>query len=585
MQDQWDSYPCTIHEQPASIAVNLSFAERAAQPQHPALALFRVQIKAPDERGMPEGDDEVAALHALEDQLEDLVAAAGGVQVGRITSSGWRDLACYTQLDESACLRLLDEVATAHGYSMQLQHRPDPERSLYWQVLYPSPSEWQVMMNRRVIRQLSDRGDLLREPRTIDHTARFDTEADAQAFAQSLTAPYTQVTSGGASDQHAAAHIVSFQHHGVPDAPSMNAHGLDLVNLAHSHGGRYDGWGCPVVVDDGPTDTFVVDDHAEQMAWHLAQRLADADYDAIADDIAYTPAEDLERMIYGLSVDPQSVERAARWAHARPDSALAHVVLGVSMVVRGWERRGTGYGHEVAPEAWVQFLAGLDGARTPMQRAIELAPDMPEPHAWLITVDMASGGTPDARRAHFDAALARDPQHWAAHMKYFLSLTSKWGGSHDQMFDFAQRCSEAAPVGDLRHLLVAMAINEYALDVGASACGGLRTTAHAARLRQALYAWIDATPDNLADQLRWTTSSFHATAVNQFAAACYLCGADHEALLLTEALHGQIESTPWGWLGLNAWERKRPVKVHDRILRELREAAAPQPASEGAALH
>ncbi len=562
MEDRWETYPCTLGDHPSFITFNLGFAPRSAEPQHPHLAGFRLQLKSPDERGLPQ-DDELAALNQLEDLLCERIPPDQGIQVGRVTGAGRRDLAFYVSLSEDECFALMDDITAHTGYGLALMHREDLQRDHYWQLLYPTPADWQRIHNRRVEAQLRDQGDPLTEARDIDHCALFPSAEARQAFAMQLRDGLLVVGQHEVQDREADRFVIELRHHGLPDQSSMRDLTQELVSLAQEQGGRYDGWGCPVLADDTPPSAYLVDDLPERMAWHLQQWLDDAEFELVEEDLGWSPPEDVERKLYGLATLDGAVERAARWVHQRPDKALARVALGASMIVQGWKRRGTSYAEEVAEEAWGPFLASLDNARAPLLQAAELDPSLAEPHAWLIVAEMAGSGGPEAIHRHFEHAIARVPNHWAAHFKYMTSLTQKWGGSHEQMFAFAHVKTALAAPGDLLHVLLPMAINEYALAEGAA--GRTDLGAHAPALKRALYQWLEADADTLAERLTMQTSSFWHTGLNHFATACYLCGAHDEARAVIAALNNEIESVPWLWLAENTWERKQVGRVHDRL--------------------
>jgi Family of unknown function (DUF695)/Regulator of ribonuclease activity B/Domain of unknown function (DUF4034) len=566
MEDRWETYPCTLDDHPSFITFNLGFAHRAAEPHHPHLAGFRLQLSSPDERGLPQGD-ELAQLNQLEDLLCERITPDQGVQVGRVTGAGRRDLAFYVSLSDDECFALMDEVTAHTGYGLALMHREDPRRDHYWQLLYPTPADWQRIHNRRVEAQLRDQGDPLTEARDIDHCALFPSASTREAFTMLLSDDFQVVSQHEATDRDTERFVIAFKHHGLPDQVSMHAPTLQLVALAEAQGGRYDGWGSPVLADETPPSAYLVDDLPERMASHLQQWLDDGEHELVEEDLAYSPGEDIERKVYGLATLDGAVERAARWVHARPDHALARVALGASMIVQGWKVRGTGYADQVAEEAWAPFLASLDSACTPLLQAAELDPDSAEPHAWLILADMAGRGGPEAIHQHFVNATRRVPNHWAAHFKYMTSLTQKWGGSHEQMFAFALAKTALAAPGDLLHVLLPMAINEFELAEGPQ--GRLALRAHAPALKRALYQWLEASPDTLAERLTMQSSSFWHTGLNHFATACYLCGAHDEARAVIAALCNEIESVPWLWLAQNTWERKQVGRVHDRVKAEL----------------
>lgn len=61
---------------------------------------------------------------------------------------------------------------------------------------------------------------------------------------------------------------------------------------------------------------------------------------------------------------------------------------------------------------------------------------------------------PQVAWQHFQQAVARQPDHYRAHMHMRSNLAARWNGSHQEMFDFARRrAAEAPPGSDLPMIL------------------------------------------------------------------------------------------------------------------------------------
>lgn len=145
------------------------------------------------------------------------------------------------------------------------------------------------------------------------------------------------------------------------------------------------------------------------------------------------------------------------WIKSCPDSAAAHLVTGVHLIAWASQARGTGLGSTVSNEAAEAMHQRLVAADKALKRAAEMDPLDPTP--WAFMVRTARGLELDEaetrRRFEFAARLA--PQHRAAHSHMLQTLCKKWGGSHEQMFTFAEQASRVAPTGSGVHVLVAEA--------------------------------------------------------------------------------------------------------------------------------
>jgi hypothetical protein len=316
------------------------------------------------------------------------------------------------------------------------------------------------------------------------------------------------------------------------------------------------------------------DTTAIQAGLRLAPKLEQAAYPQAELLVSQASDANRERLIYGFATHPQSVPLAATWAKARPQSATAHTLLGASMIVSGWTVRGGGYAGDVDASAWQPFLDSLRSAEEPLHLASRLDPAAAEPFSWLILAGVGRGAAPAELQGWFAQATARQPLHWPAYRKYFMACTEKWGGSHDQMFEFARTSAGRAPRGHLLHSLLAVAYCEQALALGPAALGQLRSKGNAREIASALYVWLDAKATNLPDKLQAVGGGFAGYALNHFALACYLCGAKAEAREVLAALNGEIETLPWAWIASGLRERINPAFVHDRVWRELGAAQA-----------
>jgi len=316
-------------------------------------------------------------------------------------------------------------------------------------------------------------------------------------------------------------------------------------------------------------NAVVVDHSAQAGSRRLTQKLAQGVHPEAELLLSSATDENRERLIYGFASSADAVPLAARWANACPSSSLAHTVLGASLIVSGWKLRGDSYAGDVDPAAWKPFLDRLKNAEEPLYLAARLDQKSADPYAWLIHAELGGDASRERLAGFFSEAVARVPLHWPAHYKYFNATTAKWGGSHREMFKFADEASKRAPPGSILHSLVPTAFNDYALATGRRSSKRMKKQENAAKVSAALHSWVAAEPDMLGYKLERVSGGFSNYGLNHFAVACYLCGADHEAKQVVDALAGTIEHTPWSWVAKGIRERLNPGFVHDRVKREL----------------
>ncbi|MBS0355737.1 MAG: hypothetical protein JSR83_17770 [Proteobacteria bacterium] len=316
------------------------------------------------------------------------------------------------------------------------------------------------------------------------------------------------------------------------------------------------------------------DKQAELFSINFRKKLDRGDYLEAEMMLMKASDQNRERMIYGFATSENSVQISAAWATKHPRSAFANIVVGASLIVSGWKIRGGNYAEDVADNAWAPFLSKLGSAEEPLLRAAKIDASIAEPYSWLIHSGLGQGASREDQHRLFVEATSRAPLHWPAHYKYFNVLTEKWGGSHDEMFDFVRHSTRKAPRGNVLHCLTPSAYNDFALSI-VSARGvntarqTLRKPQFAEEVAAALYAWLDATPENLPSKLDNVSGGFSSYGLNQFGVALYLCGARREAKAVLDALQGEIESVPWAWIADGVKERLNPAFVYDRACGEL----------------
>jgi hypothetical protein len=200
-----------------------------------------VRLDKPDDRGLPSGD-EFNRLNALEDELAAIIQPKQGIQVGRLTHDGSRYLYFYTALDEADAHALATRIGSVHGYDIAVRHEADAEHKVYWNELFPTDDDWQVIQDMRVQDALEKEGDRLTTPRPIEHWAYFKTESDRTQFVKAVQSHFDEVECFLSPESKHGEFAAQLRHVGLPDYRSMNSTTLLLRRAACAANGDYDGW-------------------------------------------------------------------------------------------------------------------------------------------------------------------------------------------------------------------------------------------------------------------------------------------------------------------------------------------------------
>jgi hypothetical protein len=172
MSDQWEFYPCEMGEQRAFIFYD--HGVRTSIDAYPCTTLIKVRaaIREATPQGLPTSE-EFPRISALEDQLSTAISEIGGLYVGRITVAGNRWFHFFAPLNQDDAIGLVALVGGASGYDLRVVVKEDPDRRGYWEDLFPTDQDWQVVQDLKVIESLRSQGDDHDAPRRIDHWAYF----------------------------------------------------------------------------------------------------------------------------------------------------------------------------------------------------------------------------------------------------------------------------------------------------------------------------------------------------------------------------------------------------------------------------
>jgi regulator of RNase E activity RraB len=247
MSDEWDYYRCRVEGDEASIFLDMGIAKSAPVPGFGEAAYVRLWMNNARPDGLS-SQEEFDTLISIEDALKAETERAGTtIYVGRNTSSGRRDFFFYTKDGEVFRAAISAAMAKFGGYKAEIGLRADENWSVYFDFLYPSEKQKQVMANRDVLRVLSDEGDDGRTPRQIDHLIILRTCEQAEALVHAVSGLGFKLKHGTPFGEANGTWSVEF---GKVEAPvEIDDTTVMLSKLARDHGGEYDGWGCEAAVE------------------------------------------------------------------------------------------------------------------------------------------------------------------------------------------------------------------------------------------------------------------------------------------------------------------------------------------------
>ena len=123
------------------------------------------------------------------------------------------------------------------------------------------------------------------------------------------------------------------------------------------------------------------------------------------------------------------------------DPWLKNMIGGYYHIKMAWNRRGGSWSGEVKEEGWKGFREHLEKARRCLVKAWELKPDYPESAAHMISVSMGGCAQDNENeRFWFDRAVSAQFDYSPAYSKMLHALLPRWGGRHDEMYEFGVEC-------------------------------------------------------------------------------------------------------------------------------------------------
>ncbi|MFD4371838.1 hypothetical protein [Streptomyces sp. NPDC058486] len=196
------------------------------------------------------------------------------------------------------------------------------------------------------------------------------------------------------------------------------------------------------------------------------------DWAAVRDVLDARPeSEDRTGLLWAVA-DVAGVERwIADVMAADPEAPLPRLVAAIRHISWAWEARTAARAQHVSREQFQVFHERLATAETWLYEVAEREPGWTSPWYGLLVTGRGLQVGQEVARRRFDATVRRDPYHLGAHQQRLQQVCEKWGGSHEEMHDFARTAAFGAPGGTLLGQLVAVAHVEHwlALDSGPDA--------------------------------------------------------------------------------------------------------------------
>lgn len=314
-----------------------------------------------------------------------------------------------------------------------------------------------------------------------------------------------------------------------------------------------------------PNKVTINDSENSKEALELHDKLCTKNFQEAETILLQANVENRNTIFNSFSELKNSKSLTEDWIEECPNSAFAHCIYGVILIKEGWKVRGGGYADSTSSAQFERFYEFLQQAEEEFIVVKKLNKELVEPYRWLMVIELGRSGGREIINHYFSIANSLQPNFFSVYYTYFVETTQKWGGSHEEMFEFAESSSKQMPPGSMIHRLIALAFCELALNEGPDYFPKIRNKINCEKITTAFYAWLDATPENVGSKLKLKSENITISGLNEFAVACYLCGANFEAKLLLETLNFEIRTLPWQWIAITNKEAKNPTLAFERV--------------------
>lgn len=241
--ENWDSYLATVSGKPASVLVDLGLFSTAPDKRYPFVVITGPQTQTLNDKGIP-NKMEIKDLEQILDVTTNFITGiTARVLAGTFTYNNER-LNYYYVKDttgvRNAILRVYNRNFKAYKFVINI--KPDPQWLNYLTFLYPSEAALNLMENNKVIMQLLQSGDSLRQKRDIRFATCFKTDTARAAFATYLTEKGYTLQKSPLLKKSEYPLCQLFSRFGSVKADSISIITAEIKLEAKKHNGLYSGW-------------------------------------------------------------------------------------------------------------------------------------------------------------------------------------------------------------------------------------------------------------------------------------------------------------------------------------------------------
>ena len=241
MSNHWEFFPCFVSGHPASIVYDHGINELIDDINITSFLQIKMPLKKPDGKGLI-SESEKKVLNIIEDEIESLIQKNEGIYVGRIVTQGYYFFYSYLQKSEYEIQTIINYLKTALDYNFTYFISEDPKKEKYWEDLFPTDLDWQIIQDIKKIKKLEDKGENLEKKRRIDHFIYFDSKSNLEKFKKWALNNEFKVDNVMEPDGKVLEFSIQIFNTSVLVLDEISTYTTLVLDNALDNDGDYDGW-------------------------------------------------------------------------------------------------------------------------------------------------------------------------------------------------------------------------------------------------------------------------------------------------------------------------------------------------------
>jgi len=249
MPENWKSYFCNVNDKLASIALDLGLRPDAPMPEKPWLLWVWIYLLSPGPERLTTST-EAPMIWKIEEKLDETAREiCAAVPCGRITTDGKREVYFYGKANDGFEAAVRDTMSHFPEYQFDFGSQHEPDWNQYLNVLYPSDESMEIIKNIDLLEEFERQGDTLKTAREVTHWIYFACEADRESFCRMVTPFGYEVERLPLQGGNRTPLGVTASRAQSIALTEIDKTVLELLRLARTQNGFYDGWEAQVIVD------------------------------------------------------------------------------------------------------------------------------------------------------------------------------------------------------------------------------------------------------------------------------------------------------------------------------------------------